>query len=277
MAEFIFDDDPNLGGVVQAPYKVFCNWSPKTPITDAYKVTRDVCGHKFSNICGFTFTSSLPDAYARLHPELAYQDEKGQAHAYDQNIRFSPKFQVVYVPKSRSNFSRNDKGLSGWYLWQHIAADNKQIMSINDFFACYGFDIAKFFKSDVFAKYLPVFQKQVAAAYDAQVLPFISSMGTQAQHGYTKRDCTFFANCVMKSMASIADVLKTDASAKVAYNADDTYSLNTKGVSNLDQVSGVDATGTKLQDESKAEVNEDEHEGPIDTVRQLKRRLEAFG
>ena len=67
--------------------------------------------------------------------------------------------------------------------------------------------------------------------------------------------------------------------AKLAYNADDTYSLNTKNVKNLDQVSGVDATGTKIDAAEPEDVNleEDEHSGPIETVRQLKGRLQSYG
>lgn len=30
MADYIFDKEEHLGGIVQPNYKVFCNWSPKT-------------------------------------------------------------------------------------------------------------------------------------------------------------------------------------------------------------------------------------------------------
>ena len=280
MADYIFDKEEHLGGTVQPNYKVFCNWSPKTQITDAYKVTRDVCGHKFSTICGFTFKSNLEAPYFILHPELKLSLQYGIS-----DTTFHPTFQVVYVPKARASHVRNDRGLSGWYLWQHVAADNKQIMSIRDFFAYYGFDVAKFFQSDVFKKYLPIFKKQIQAAYDTTVSDFVKSMGTGTQHGYTQRDCSFFSKCVIDSLEKMDDVLKInwekpdEMKAKLAYNADDTYSLNTKNVKNLDQVSGVDATGTKIDAAESEDVNleEDEHSGPIETVRQLKGRLQSYG
>ena len=96
-------------------------------------MTRDVCGHKFSTICGFTFKSNLEAPYFILHPELNLSLQYGIS-----DTTFHPTFQVVYVPKARASHVRNDRGLSGWYLWQHVAADNKQIMSIRDFYAYYG-------------------------------------------------------------------------------------------------------------------------------------------
>ena len=254
MADFTFDVDQNLGAVVLPNYKVFCNWSPKTPIADAYKVTRDVCGHKFSTICGFTFKSNLDAPYFILHPELKLSLSKGI-----NDTAFHPTFQVVYVPKSRSTHARNDKALSGWYLWQHLAVDNKQIMSNRDLFAYYGFDVSKFFQSDVFKKYLPMFKKQVQAAYDTTVKEFIDSFGIGEQHGYTQRDCMFFSKCVVDSMQKIDDVLKTnwerpeEMKAKLAYNADDTYSLNAKNNHNLDQTSGVNPTGDAVAEEAESQ------------------------
>ena len=69
MAEFRFSEEPSLGAVVNPSYKVFCNWSPKTPIKSVYKITRDVCGHKFSTICGFTFTSNLDVPFFVKNPD----------------------------------------------------------------------------------------------------------------------------------------------------------------------------------------------------------------
>ena len=273
MAEFRFSEEPSLGAVVNPSYKVFCNWSPKTPIKSVYKITRDVCGHKFSTICGFTFTSNLDVPFFVKNPDLGLSLQYGI-----DSITFYPTFQVVYVPKARATHVRNDRGLSGWYLWQHRAVDNKQIMSLKDLYAYYGFDVAKFFQSDLFQKYLPLFKKQITAAYDSTVQDYINKMGTDNENGYSKRDAMFFSKCVLDSLDKIDDVLKInwekpdEMKAKLAYNADDTYSLNTKNVKNLDQTSGVDATGTAMETEESencqeaeeknadAEVKEDDNE-----------------
>ena len=53
-----------------------------------------MAGHKLSKLCGFIFKSKAPGAYST--------------------------FLIVYCPKLRGNFIRNDRGLSGWYCWKHI-------------------------------------------------------------------------------------------------------------------------------------------------------------
>jgi len=86
-------------------------------------------------------------------------------------------------------------------------------------------------------------------------------MGTATENGYSQRDAAFFSRCVVDSLPKIDDVLKInwekpdEKKAKLAYNADDTYSLNTKNVSNLDQTSGVEATGTEMKTE-ESEVDD---------------------
>ena len=113
----------------------------------------------------------------------------------------------------------------------------------------------------MFAKYLPLFKKQIAAAYGTTVKEFVDGMNG-VQFGYSQNEAKFFSRCVFDSLAKIGDVLKVnwekpdEKKAKLAYNADDTYSLNTKNVKNLDQVSGVDATGTEMKTDESNETFE---------------------
>ena len=114
------------------------------------------------------------------------------------------------------------------------------IFSIHDTFAYYGFDISKFFQSDVFEKYLPLFERQITAAYQQQVIPFLETL---QDHGgaYSKREAAFYAKCVYDSVIGkdgktprIEDVLRTnletpdEKKAKLAYNGDATYQLKNK-------------------------------------------------
>lgn len=228
MAKYTFATDENLGGVVDPNFKVFCEWSPKTPIKDVDRVTKDVCGHMFSKICGFQFTSTLQEIYRKPNQAREWPIEY-------------PIIQVVYCPKTRANHNRNERGLSGWYIWQHVGRAEKMIFSIHDTFAYYGFDIAKFFQSDVFERYLPLFEKQITTAYQQQVIPFLETLDDVGGGHYSKREASFFAKCVYDSVIPhdakpprIEDVLKTDLErpdekkAKLAYNGDATYQLKNK-------------------------------------------------
>lgn len=93
MAKYRFNDEEDLGKTIEQA-QPFCSLSPKSPIRGISQVTGDLAGHKFSKLCGFIFKSKAPGAYST--------------------------FLIVYCPKLRGNFIRNDRGLSGWYCWKHI-------------------------------------------------------------------------------------------------------------------------------------------------------------
>jgi len=92
MAKYQFDQEEDLGQVVES-IKPFCTLSPTRPISRVEEVTTGICGAKFSKLCGFTFIS------------------KDGKHT---------KFMIVYCPKTKGNFVRNNRGLSGWYCWHWI-------------------------------------------------------------------------------------------------------------------------------------------------------------
>lgn len=97
-------------------------------------MTTGICGAKFSKLCGFTLTS------------------RDGRHT---------KFMIVYCPKTRSNFSRNNRGLSGWYCWHWIGPGDIQVMPKEAIAERFMFNVDKFFNSDEFEKWLPVFKRQV--------------------------------------------------------------------------------------------------------------------
>lgn len=176
MAQFKFDSEEDLGKVVNS-VKPFCTLSPNRPIEDVKTLTLGICGAKFSKLCGFTFRSA---------------DGK------------NTKFLIIYCPKTRSNFSRNMKGLSGWYCWMWRSASDIEVMTKEGMMQRFMFNVDKFFNSDLFAIYLPVFKKQTTGALETQVAKFLSEM-TPGDPDYAM--AKFRVSCVKKSLDHIADVI----------------------------------------------------------------------
>lgn len=225
-----FKDDPELGQVVSS-IKPFCALMKDMPIPSYKYIIGDfndprfhgLAGHKWSRLCGFTFTSNV---YSR-----------------------TPKFQFVYVPKLRGNFTRNDRGLHGWYCWQYIALDNRAVTSLDTMMRVYHFNVNKFVHSDLFDKYIPFFVSNIHFALNNQVKELYESLPEESQ----KIELAFYVKAIRTSLNAINNVKEivsaeeyarrhqndqdhnTDfyaafsdpkaGHARVAYNADKNYRL----------------------------------------------------
>lgn len=159
----------------------------------------------------------------------------------------------MYVPKLRGNLTRNDKGLHGWYCWKYIAADDRDVMSLDSMLNKYNFSVNKFVHSDVFDKYVPQFVANIRLALDNQV----KELCEQTVNPSKRKELEFYVKAVRTSLDDINNVKEIVSydeykqrhennadddpnfyaafsdpkagHAKVAYNADKTY-----GLKNLD-------------------------------------------
>lgn len=236
-----FENDPQLGQVVSKT-SVFCKLTkscPPYPVESNMSMMYDyiigkfadpklhgLAGHKWSRLCGFTFTSSVNTA--------------------------NPVFQFVYVPKLRGNFTRNDKGLAGWYCWKYLSPDNKMVMALDSMMNTYGFNVNKFVNSDMFDTYVPKFVANVRYALAHQVTDLYNMLPEAAM----KTELKFYVKAIASSLNDIykvKEIVSYDeyarrhkdhnddpdfyaafsdpkaGHARVAYNADKTY-----GLKNLD-------------------------------------------
>lgn len=92
-------------------------------------------GNKFSTTCGFRFKSKLP----------------GIPH---------PFFRVAFCTKFRSNiYHQINTNPSKWFILQTITPTEIRVLSKRDLLDTYGFDVDEFFASDMFAKYIKLFEK----------------------------------------------------------------------------------------------------------------------
>ena len=221
-----FEKNPTLGGVVSA-VKPFSMLTKNMQIptyeyivgdyTDA--ATPGLAGKKYSKLCGFTFTSSYPKAPTQ-------------------------QFQIVYVPKLRNNYTRNQTALSGWYCWMIISGMlDKSVVSLNDMMRKYHFDATLFFHSDLFEKWLPIFKQNIAYALAHQVKELVEQF--TETNDERLNELVRYVNAVADSLNKIDEVknivmtdvqkdiaptyargaMPTKGQAKIAYNANKTYGL----------------------------------------------------
>lgn len=219
MNDIKFNEMPDLGGVIKK-FRPFCKLTKQTTVVTPEFIMGDfnnpnfhgLAGHKWSRLCGFTFESNIPNV--------------------------SPKtFQFVYVPKLRGTMSRNDKALSGWYCWEVIASDHRNVISIDTMKNKYHFNINAFVHCDEFNKYIPLFISNITAALNGPVTELLNSITDK----HEKHTLQFYVNAIKTSLDEIAQVKKyityddgskvmtspddPDARANLAYNADKDYSL----------------------------------------------------
>ena len=240
-----FKDDPELGAVVSS-IKPFCKlWKDMEVPTYDYIVgvfgnplLHGLAGHKWSRLCGFTFTSNV-------------------------NTK-TPKFQFVYVPKLRGNFTRNNAALHGWYCWRSYGIDNKEVTAVSTMSTLYNFNINKFVHSDLFDKYIPFFVQNIHFALDNQVKTLYDSITESGM----KKELAFYVKAIRTSLGTINKVKEIVSDeeyarrhknnpnddpnfyaymsdpkaghARVAYNADKNY-----GLVNLDKNQSVEQTSTE--------------------------------
>ena len=158
-----FKTDESLGKVV-AKTQLSCSIGIK-PIKDVNQLRFAAGGNKFSQLCSFIFDSA--------NPKAEY-----------------PRFQIAFVCKLRSEKYRrkptngehsvfNTTG-SQWYIFKKINSMRIDVLNKQALLVNYGFDIDKFFDSDLFQKTIPRFQQTLKNGIH-QAEEFTNSLKTDAE------------------------------------------------------------------------------------------------
>jgi len=137
-----FASNENLGKVVKTgETKAWCfGYDPISSIDDLRFAAG---GSKFSQLCAFKFTSANPSTDM-------------------------PKFTVAFVAKMRSKFYHgNQRNPSQWYIFKQVSPMQTDVLDKQACFVNYGFDIDKFFDSDMFKLMLPRFKAMIAKGLKA--------------------------------------------------------------------------------------------------------------
>lgn len=136
-----FENDPDLGKNISSK-QLFCFGAE--PLRGVEELAFAAGAEKFSALCGFRFVSAAPSQY--------------------------PVFYVAFNTKLRSKkFSQNVKPPS-WRVVKEISKRELHVLDKQSVLAQYGFDVDKFFQSDLFAQSVQKFQASVKRGLD-QFIP----------------------------------------------------------------------------------------------------------
>lgn len=117
-------NDEFLGKIVKKP-QMFCSIGLE-PITDYTQLRFAAGGNKFSSLCGFIFDCAEP------------------------KIEF-PRYMIAFVSKLRSSIYRQQqRNPSQWFIFRRINKNRVDVLDKKVLSIGYGFDIDKFFDSDLF-------------------------------------------------------------------------------------------------------------------------------
>lgn len=128
-----FKDDEFLGKTVKNT-RLYCSIGVD-PIKDLFQLRYAGGGNKFSSLCGFMFDTAAEGAEF-------------------------PRFMVSFVCKLRSKIYRQQQhNPSQWFIFRRINKSRVDVLDKKALLVNYGFDIDKFFDSDLFKTSIPKFEK----------------------------------------------------------------------------------------------------------------------
>jgi len=123
-----------------------------SPLNNLQELRFYAGGHKFSQLCGFKFKSKFDSPVAKE----------------------DPYFQVSFVCKLRSKIWREQNtNTSRWYVFVRTSPVQVRVLSKKTLLEEYGFDLDKFFDSDLFKKFVPQFQSAVKNGVEKIIPEFI--------------------------------------------------------------------------------------------------------
>lgn len=169
MIKFMTDED--LGGVVSNVTPIYKTIDLATVLQVNPTVSpeifnqflRETCNSKFGFLFGFRFKTN------------------------DESIQHK-LFSVVFVPKIKSALMRQEtKGASYWEIWQHISTTEKRVLSAEAAKHVYGFDVEKFYDSDVFEDWVEKLIKIVSNHIRTQFVPYIDSIRDTVEKNEARR------------------------------------------------------------------------------------------
>ena len=135
-----FKDDESLGKVV-AKMQMFCSIGVD-PLKKVTNLAFAAGARKFSCLCGIDFTTANESAQYK-------------------------HFTIAFVSKLRSKIYRKaTANPSQWFIFRKINPIRVDVLDKKALLVNYGFDIDKFFDSDLFNKALPQFERYIKAGLD---------------------------------------------------------------------------------------------------------------
>ena len=170
-----FKDDENLGKAVDKMTAMCFGYEP---IQSMWDLRIAGGGHKFSQLCAFKFHSKMPN------------------HEF-------PIFSIAFVAKLRSKIYRQQmSNPSQWYIFKRISPVQVDVLGPDELFVNYGFDVKKFFESDVFANTVAKFKQLIEKGLKTEVPAFIEKVKKSAGNDVTSqlKDIERFSNAIREAL-----------------------------------------------------------------------------
>lgn len=168
-----FNDDENLGQAAE----IVEEWSfGEQPIKNMWELRLAAGGHKFSKLCEFKFMSKMKEC------------------------KRYPEFSIAYVAKLRSKIYRQATfNPSQWYIFKKVSDKQYDVLSKENLFYTYNFDIDKFFKSDYFKSNLSFFINNIQRGLDKYIPEFIETLSTIEE----KKEATLYKKSIEEALLII--------------------------------------------------------------------------
>ena len=146
-----FNNDEDLGKVIDK--KQLFSFGA-APITSFKEIVFAAGGHKFSSLCGFKFISKAETDYK--------------------------EFFIAFVCKLRSKIYHNAiNNPSQWYVFKKISNKEMHCLDAKSLKIQYGFDLTKFFDSDLFETSLVKFKKCIDKGLKTYVPEYVKAHGLE--------------------------------------------------------------------------------------------------
>lgn len=134
---------------------------------------------KFSQLCAVKFKSKLP------------------THQF-------PVFILAFVPRLRNKkYHSQQKNHAEWYIYKHVSVGQLDILTPEQLFINYGFDINEFFDSDIFSVIKTRFIQTIEMGLKDKIPQFVSTLKSPLE----QRE----ANTLISSIEKSLEILKHNA------------------------------------------------------------------
>lgn len=164
-----FKDDEFLGKTVKNT-RLYCSIGVE-PIKNMFQLRYAGGGNKFSSLCGFMFDTAAEGAQF-------------------------PRFMISFVCKLRSKIYRQQQhNPSQWFIFRRINKNRVDVLDKKALLVNYGFDIDKFFDSDLFKASIPKFEKCLKKG-----LEDANAFAANQKDDTIKKECTRYIKAISEAL-----------------------------------------------------------------------------
>lgn len=230
-----FKDDEFLGKTVKNT-RLYCSIGVE-PIKNMFQLRYAGGGNKFSSLCGFMFDTAA---------------EKAEY----------PRFMISFVCKLRSKIYRQQQhNPSQWFIFRRINKNRVDVLDKKALLVNYGFDIDKFFDSDLFKASIPKFEKCLKKG-----LEDANTFANNQKDDAIKKECTRYIKAISEALPVMAQSKRVN---------DKYFQLNDLDAIAKDASKGISADAKKKALDAKLDAIHKGAEGSMASAARYDKKFTA--